>query len=103
MSTQVRQWAGRHKHLSAAILIGAVSFIWLVIGGPAAALNRVAGVLATSLLLGLIVYMSISFVQRLRAESEMVSAVMYTLTTIALILLSFFVFIWIIKRMWEAA
>jgi hypothetical protein len=108
MSTQVRQWAGRHKHLSAAILIGAVSFIWLVIGGPAAAesnsaLNRMAGALATSLFLVLIVYVSISFVQRLRAESEMVLAVMYTLTTVALILLSFFVFIWIIKRMWEAA
>ena len=78
--------------------LGGVSFICLVIGGPAAAesnsaLNRVAGVLATSLLLGLIVYISISFVQRLRAESEMLSAVMYTLTTIALILLSFFVFI----------
>ena len=108
MSTQVRQWAGRHKRVSVAILIGGVSFICLVIGGPAAAesnsaLNRVAGVLVTSLLLGLIVYVSISFVQRLRAEGEMVSAVMYTLTAVALILLGFFLFIWIIKRMWEAA
>ena len=108
MSTQVRQWAGRHKRVSAAILIVGVSFIYLVIGGPAAAesnsaLNRIAGALAMSLFLGLILYVSISVVQGLRAESEMVSAVMYTLTAVALILLGFFVFIWIIKRMWEAA
>ena len=105
---RVARWVWRHKHLSATIIVGGFSFIGLVIAGPPAdeahsPLNRVLGAFTASLLLGLIVYVSISFVQRLRAESKMVSAVMYTLTAVALILLSFFVFIWIIKRMWEAA
>jgi hypothetical protein len=102
------RWGRQHKRLSASIIVGWVSWIGLVVGrvpadAPDLLVTRVLGAFTVSLLLGLIVYASISFVQRLRAESEMVSAVMYTLTTVALILLSFFVFIWVIKRMWEAA
>jgi len=105
---RVARWVRQHKRFAATIIIGGVSFIGLAIGGPAAAgsdslLQRAIGAFMVSLFLGLIVYASISVVQGLRAKREMVSAVMYTLTAVALILLSFFVFIWLIKRMWELA
>jgi hypothetical protein len=102
------RWGRQHKRLSASIIVGGVSWIGLVIGrvpadAPDLLVTRVLGAFTVSLLLGLIVYVAISVVQGLRAESEMVSAVMYTLTAVALILLGLYVFIWIIKRMWEAA
>jgi lipopolysaccharide export LptBFGC system permease protein LptF len=96
--------AKRHKNVGATILVGAVSFICLVAFGPhPALLGRATGAMTVSLLLGLILYVSISVVHGLKEKSEMVSAVMYSLTAVALILLGFFVFIWIFKRMWEAA
>ena len=104
---RVARWVSQHKQVSAAILIGGVSFICLVVGGPAAGsdslLNRVAGAMATSLLLGLIVYVSMSVAKGLGDAIAMVSPVIYGLAALALFLLSLFVFIWIIKRMWEAA
>jgi hypothetical protein len=105
---RIVRWARQHKPLSASIIVGGVSWIGLVIGRvpadpPDLLVTRVIGAFTVSLVFGLIVYVSISFAQGLIAQREMVSAVMYTLTAVALILLGLFVFIWIIKRMWEWA
>jgi hypothetical protein len=106
MSPRVRQWTGRHKYVSATILIGGVSFLCLVVGGAAAGsepLNRVAGALALILFLGLIIYGSISVAKGIRDWFEMAEPLMNALAVFAMFLLGLFVLIWIIKRMWEAA
>jgi len=92
--------------VSAAILIGAASFICFVVVGAAAGsdlLNRIAGAMAAMFLLGLCIYISMSVAKGLRDASEMFSPVIYGLAALALFLLGLFVAIWIIKRMWEAA
>src|ERR1700730_13183630 len=98
-------WGRRHKYLSATILIGGVVLLWTLGGGATGSdfLNRAAGALAFLLLLGLITYALIAAAKRLPDLIDAGASVMYALAVLGLFLVGLFVFIWIIKRIWEAA
>jgi hypothetical protein len=132
LSRRFGRWVRRHEYVSAASLIGAVSFISFIVGAAAASwsdsLNFVAGAIAAILLFGLFVSVPISIgysaiqtwkdrypddsgwravAKGLRdgiaVAAAGVASFIYALVALALFLLGLFVVIWLIKHMWEAA